>query len=147
MPFFALLPSSLNEVKVGVLKKWHVFWGSRRIWSNGIILFVRRDSSLRSRMTRRRLQFPATGTPKAMEPIRREQVARPTQISLKIWLPCVKGAVAVRRLRDCKKLSFHTIPPSFSYENSTSLYTREASGNPYHENPQSDGACSAGATV
>ena len=42
-------------------------------------------------------------------------------------LPCVKGAGAARRLRDClKNFRNFTIPPSFSDENATSLYTREA---------------------
>ena len=41
-------------------------------------------------------------------------------------LPCVKGAVA-ERLRDCVSMKYSfTIPPSFSCENATSLYTREA---------------------
>ncbi len=55
-------------------------------------------------------------------------VAKKQSLQLNEKAPLCKGIWRRRRLRDCNKIAMiHTIPPSFSYENATSLYTRETS--------------------
>ena len=47
-----------------------------------------------------------------------------------VRLPCVKGAVAVRRLRDCFATRFHLLQSLRLASRATSLYTREAKVSP-----------------